>query len=140
MRLFLDTEFNSMGGELISIALVADDGYAFYEAIKTTEVIDPWVAEHVIPVLRKQPQALDFVQALLEQWLSQFDTVHVVADWPDDIAYFSRLLITGPGTRIDTPPLTMEILRIDAESAIPHNALADALGIRELVHAMENQA
>ncbi len=137
MRLFLDTEFNSYGGELLSIALVADDGRYFYEAVEGTEVANPWVAEHVIPVLRTRPQPRDFVQVLLEQWLAQFDTVHIVADWPEDIAYFSKLLITGPGTRIDTPPLTMEVLRADAPSAQPHNALADARGIREFILAGE---
>ena len=42
------------------------------------------------------------------------------------------------GTRINTPPLRMEILRLDSESKIPHNALEDAKALclkhNELVH------
>jgi len=34
---------------------------------------------------------------------------------------------------LNTPPLTMEVLRIDAESTLPHNALHDARGIRDAV-------
>jgi hypothetical protein len=33
--------------------------------------------------------------------------------------------------RINTPPLTMEIRRDDCPSEFPHNALADARGIRK---------
>jgi hypothetical protein len=56
--------------------------------------------------------------------------VHLVADWPEDIQHFCEALITAPGLRIDTPPLTMEIRRdLDAVSALPHNALEDARAI-----------
>ena len=140
MRFFLDCEFNSMGGELISMALVADDGSWWYTAVPVGAIIDPWVAEHVIPVLDITPIPYEFMQSTLEAFLSKFDTAHIVADWPDDIAYFSKALITGPGTRIDTPPLTMEVLRIDAPSARPHNALWDARGIREFVLKQEAEA
>ena len=142
MRLFLDCEFNSMGGELISLALVPEDasyGY-FYEVVTVGAMLDPWVAEHVVPHLHLTPISVETRQESLESYLAQFDTVHIVADWPDDIAYFSRALITGPGTRIDTPPLTMEVLRVDAPSELPHNALFDARGIREFVLAQEASA
>jgi hypothetical protein len=55
----------------------------------------------------------------------------LVADWPEDIQHFCELLITGPGLRLDTPPLTIEIRRdLDAVSALPHNALEDARAIK----------
>ena len=73
------------------------------------------------------------MQHSLELWLSQFDSVHVIADWPEDIQHFCNALIIGAGMRINTPPLTMEVLRIDAESTLPHNALHDARGIRDAV-------
>ena len=73
------------------------------------------------------------MQCSLRLWLAQFDAVHIVADWPEDIAHFCKALITGPGYRLDTPPLTMEVLRIDAGSELPHNALADARGIRDML-------
>ena len=135
MRLFLDCEFNEFKGDLISMALVAEDGREWYEVVPC-ENPGAWVAENVIPILGKP--ALPGKAALtssLFMFLRQFDTVHIVADWPEDIVHFCEALITGPGYRIDTPPLTMEVLRIDAESALPHNALADARGIRAAVLA-----
>lgn len=130
MKLFLDCEFNEFQGDLISMALVAEDGREWYEVVPCAKP-GAWVAEHVMPILGKEPVSFPTMQASLCFWLAQFDQVHVVADWPEDIAHFCRALITGPGYRLDTPPLTMEVLRIDAESAQPHNALADARGIRD---------
>lgn len=133
MRIVIDTEFNDVGGDLISMALVADSGDEWYEVL-SCESPSPWVAEHVMPILAKQPlHDLEDLSISLRDWLSQFDSVHIVADWPEDIAWFCRALITGPGQRIPTPPLTMEIRRdlpaTEKCSAVPHNALEDARGL-----------
>lgn len=132
MRVFLDCEFNEFEGDLISMALVAEDGQEWYEVVPCEKPGD-WVAHHVMPILGKDAVPYRQMQLSLRIWLSRFDKVHVVADWPEDIAHFCRALITGPGFRIDTPPLTMEVLRVDAASELPHNALADARGIRREV-------
>lgn len=129
MKLFLDCEFNEFRGALISMALVDENGREWYEVVPC-ENPGPWVAEHVIPILGRGPVSLPFMQASLSAWLSVYESIHIVADWPEDIAHFCTALITAPGMRIDTPPLTMEVLRIDATSEMPHNALADARGIR----------
>jgi hypothetical protein len=47
------------------------------------------------------------------------------------------VLITGPGTRLDTPPLTMEVLRVDTVSTNPHNALADATALRDWYESVD---
>ena len=73
------------------------------------------------------------MQESLQKFLHGFDKVHIVADWPEDIKHFCDALIIGPGMRLNTPPLTMEVLRIDAQSTLPHNALHDARGIRDAV-------
>jgi hypothetical protein len=134
MRLFIDGEWNGFGGSLISIALVVEDGREFY-AVLGCDSPEPWVAENVIPNLGVgqgvDGESTESVQARLSLFLAQFNAVHIVADWPEDIERFCRLLITGPGTRIDTPPLTMEVVRVDAPSETPHNALADARGLRD---------
>ena len=129
MKLFLDCEFNEFKGALISMALVAEDGREWYEVVPC-EQPGNWVAQNVMPILGKPAISVEEMQRSLRQWLAQFDAVHIVADWPEDIAHFCNALITGPGYRLDTPPLTMEVLRIDAASDLPHNALADARGIR----------
>lgn len=130
MRLFIDGEWNGYRGELISMALVAEDGREFYAVLGCANP-EPWVAENVMPKLAGTRESIDSAQVRLSLFLAQFDAAHIVADWPEDIERFCRLLITGPGTRIDTPPLTMEIVRVDAPSKNPHNALADARGLRD---------
>ncbi len=131
MRLFIDCEYNGFGGELISMALVDEAGRSWYKATPFSALVTPWVAEHVLPVmgnvdvLPKQEFA-----ASLAEFLSLYHWVHLVADWPEDVKHFCEALITGPGQRIDTPPLTIEIRRdLDAASSVPHNALADAQAI-----------
>lgn len=132
MKLWIDTEFNSHQGAFISIGLVDAEGRTFYEAVNCTEYIDVWVALNVIPVLNTKPISLSLLKTKLEVWLEPYTNVHLIADWPDDIRHFCDLLITGPGARINTPRLTMEIRRDldNAKSAIPHNALEDALAIK----------
>lgn len=138
MNLYIDTEFNEFCGALISMALVSECGREFYEVLHCAEP-GQWVAEHVMPILGKSPVNTIFFKAKLKVFLGQFDSIHVISDWPEDIQHFCQALITGPGMRLDTPPLTLEIRRdLDAESALPHNALADARGIRDLAVKMRS--
>jgi len=130
MNLWIDCEWNSFGGELISIALVDEDGNYFYRSLDC-ENPHPWVAEHVIPVIGIEPINKAQLQSELQDFLCCYPAVHIIADWPQDIERFCDLLITGPGTRLDTPPLTMAILRIDSVSKVPHNALEDAKAFKE---------
>lgn len=132
MNIFIDGEWNSYGGELISLALVAEDGRSFYEVLGCDNP-DPWVAENVMSKLGKPSITIQELQEQLELFLRQFefDSVHIIADWPEDIMWFCKVLVTGPGTRLDTPPLTMEVLRVDTVSKNPHNALADATALRD---------
>ena len=135
MRLFLDCEYNDFKGPLISMALVAEDGQDWYE-VTYCDNPSPWVAEQVMPILMRPPISMFEMQRSLQYYLEQFDSIHIVADWPEDIAHFCQTLITWPGHRIDTPPLTMEVLRIDSKSDLPHNALYDARGLRDAVLSM----
>lgn len=130
MRIFIDCEFNEFKGELISMALCDEDGNEFYECLEC-ETPGDWVSEHVLPVLFRSPISKQEFQRKLGRFLAPYIAIHIVADWPEDIQHFCESLIVGPGKRLDTPPLTMEVIRIDADSEVPHNALADARGIRE---------
>jgi len=125
MKLFIDGEWNSYGGDLISLALVPEIGEHFYEVLGCDNP-DPWVAENVMTKLGKNRITMALMQEKLEAYLSQFESIHIVADWPEDVMWFCKVLITGPGTRINTPPLSLEVLRVDTVSTNPHNALADA--------------
>lgn len=133
MRIWIDCEFNSFRGELISMALVAEDGQEFYAVLEATELTHPWVLENVVPVLQWEGKPISRVefQYTLQQFLMGWPSVHLVADWPDDIRHFCESLITAPGERLNTPPLTMEIVRDDTVSKVPHNALWDARAMRD---------
>lgn len=133
MRLFIDTEFNEYKGELISIALVDENERFFYMSLGCDNP-GSWVKEHVMPIIGVPSFPKKDVQWNLWAFFidGNYDSIHIIADWPEDIQHFCDLLITGPGERINTPPLTMEVLRDldDVQSAIPHNALEDAKAIR----------
>lgn len=133
MKIYIDTEFNEFKGQLISLALVAEDGREFYEVLHC-ENPGPWVAQHVMPILNKAPIPFRDFQYLLQAYLLSFSACHIVADWPEDIEHFCACLITGPGERINTPKLTFEIDRnlpnTSDISAAPHNALEDARALQ----------
>lgn len=132
-RLYLDTEFNGLGGSLISMALVADDGDNWYEVYAIPRLCpDPWVAEHVLPVLGKEPIGAEEFRRSLDKFLRRHDGCEIVADWPDDFthladqmgrigaAYGFEMPIRCTMRLIDTPELS---------PAVPHNALSDAIAL-----------
>jgi hypothetical protein len=129
--LFLDTEFNSFQGELISIALVADDGREFYVVVSVPSAPHPWVAQHVLPVLGAPPMGWDAAVAALHHFLAAFEDVRVVADWPADHAWFFHMLDLGDGRRLSG---TFVAVLTDPPSEPapekPHNALSDARALR----------
>jgi hypothetical protein len=60
VKYFIDTEFDDHDGwpELISIAIVSDDGREYYaeSAVFDRTSASPWVADHVVPRLRPPNQ------------------------------------------------------------------------------------
>lgn len=146
MKFYLDCEFDGWMGALISMALVSEDGHEFYWCADTV-AMDSWVRENIVPIIECEGATTTW-QACLATGLELFlataavhTNAHIIVDWPDDVAYFCRAMITGPGTRINTPPLTFEVTRVDAypttlEGAVQHNALWDA---RALKHSLEKQ-
>lgn len=143
MRYFLDTEFNGFEGELISLALVPEYGdQEFYASLPLPTNLHPWVESNVIPYLRHVPPGVDAQLTRLHaaQHIAAYlqgdrDAV-IVADWPDDLAHFCALLVTGPGEKAPVPPLSMELrdatgFSAAANSKVPHNALHDARALRD---------
>lgn len=144
MRYFLDTEYDGFGGSLLSLALVPEDGgEEFYAVIAHDEVRDEWVARNVIPFLDMVPEALKGPRLLRESaaealahWLAFDEAPDVIADWPEDLAQLSMLLVTGPGKMVHIPALTMRFVPLHgfstaANSKVPHNALHDARALRD---------
>jgi hypothetical protein len=143
MRYFLDTEFNGFCGELISIALVPEDtAWApFYAAIAIDEPTE-WVKANALPVLGVEPQSREAVRDRFAAYLMNDPAPLLVADWPEDIALAARLLITGPGYMKPVRSIRFELVDPDiigpgVPSAVPHNALHDAMALRATVLAWE---
>lgn len=134
-KLFLDTEFNSFQGELMSMALVPEDMSKpeFYCEIAIEGPIDPWVQDNVVPSLHLTAVDKKQFQKSLGQYLYSIGPCMVVADWPDDIRHLCESLITGPGESLwPLPNIKFELdFNIHYQSLVPHNALWDARAIRD---------
>lgn len=134
MRLYLDTEFNGLGGELISMALVVEDGRLWYGVKAIPDRVNAWVAKHVLPFLQADPLGPVPFQDELGAFLRQFDGCEIIADWPADFEHLGaemsqigaqagfKMPIECTMRLINSPPLTPRV---------PHNALSDALALRE---------
>jgi hypothetical protein len=149
VRYFLDTEFNGWGGALLSLALVPEDGEELYLTLDWTGALEPWVERHVVPYLDSVPDSLlsprmsraDAARTL-SHYLAGDPEPLIVADWPEDIAQFNMLLLTGPGTMVEVPPLRFHFVELSgfstaANSKVPHNALHDARALRDHVLTLE---
>ena len=149
MRYFLDTEYNGVGGELLSLALVPDDGDELYLTLRTSEPLLDWVERHVVPYLDSVPEQLtcprlprDQAAHALERYLRHDEEPLIFADWPEDIAQLCNLMITGPGDMVEVRDLTFRLMPMSnfstaANSKVPHNALHDARALRNHMLAME---
>ena len=146
MRYFLDTEFNSFGGELISLALVPEYGdQEFYAVLPLPARVHPWVAKNVLPYLDSVPPGLICLPAPraaiaieVTRYLAPDAEPVIVADWPEDIAHFCTLLVTGPGQMPPIGPLAFHFVASPGfstaeNSRVPHNALHDARALRKFV-------
>jgi hypothetical protein len=149
VRYFLDTEFNGFGGALLSLALVPDDGSEFYVTLDCGDSYLPWVEQNVVPFLDHVPVGLVSSRlsrceaaGAISEYLAIDPAPEIVADWPEDIAQFCQLLMTGPGQMVPVPPLRFQLIPLHgfstaANSAVPHNALHDARALREHVLGLE---
>ncbi len=149
LRYFLDTEYNGIGGALLSLALVPDRGDDLYLTVQSDEPMVDWVQRNVVPYLDSVPEQLscprlsrkDAAQEL-ERYLRHDDEPLIVADWPEDVAQFCNLLVTGPGNMIELRDLTFRLMPMSnfstaANSKVPHNALHDARALRDHVLEIE---
>ena len=137
MKYYLDCEFNGYRGELISLALVSQDGDELYLANrKRREASIEWVSLNVEPIIG-HPSWIELRNFgfAIEQFLHGDPLPHIVADWPDDIRYLCECLITGPGEMVKIPALRCDVERVDAyptdlHGAVQHNALWDARALK----------
>ncbi|MBE9029167.1 3'-5' exoribonuclease [filamentous cyanobacterium LEGE 11480] len=102
MQVFFDTEFTGLrqATTLISIGLIAADGRTFYAEFNDYDAsqLNDWLWEHVMPYLQLldtdvMTPPLDLTHHLMKadrprvtraltEWLAQFETVELWADYP----------------------------------------------------------
>lgn len=139
MRVFLDTEFNGHGGELISMGIAAEDGHEFYAVKAIPAEPHPWVLEHVLPFLHIQgydPEPAPDFNEQFALFMFRYNGCEVIADWPADFEHFcNQLTFSGAAGGWRLPiECTMRLVRsgVDvADGEIPHNALSDARALRD---------
>ena len=149
LRYFLDTEYNGWAGALLSLALVPEAGEELYITLDWSGPLDEWVERNVLPYLDAVPESLvsprlsraDAARTI-SHYLAGDSQPLIVADWPEDIALFNALLVTGPGVMAEVPSLRFQFLPLSgfstaANSKVPHNALHDARALREHVLELE---
>jgi hypothetical protein len=134
MKIWIDTEFTTFKGSLISLGMIDENNETFYEVIEFPETeCHDWVKQNVLPLLGQTPVSKEMFEYRFYKYISKYNELHVIADWPDDIKYFCEILHTRPGECLNIPnTTTFEITRrLDYKSEVEHHALHDAIGIKE---------
>jgi len=131
--LFLDTEFNGFGGELLSMALVSDEGHEFYQVVETDKPFNAWVAEHVVPKFGRPAVRPELFRTRLHGFLRLFKDPLIVADWHADFAHFFDAFHGEDYTKSLDYSCRTRLLsgKSDIKPANPHNALSDAIALRD---------
>lgn len=136
MRIYLDCEFNGFGGELISMAMVTEEGHEWYAMRHLPGIVDPWVAKHVIPKLGDVKSSHDAAfHHRFEEFITQYPDCEIIADWPADFEHFNACMSMVGKIHDFTIPMeyTMRFLKgsPDIKPEDPHNALSDARALRD---------
>lgn len=131
MPIYLDCEFNGFGGALISLGLAHTNGETWYEVwpLPPHDEIVPWVADNVIPILGRAPKPKRIVEDSLHNFLLRHQGETIVADHWADFQHLMSCLHGVAGVQLNCE-LTLQWVRSgELHSAIPHNAIADALAL-----------
>lgn len=126
-----------------------EEGEELYLTLDWDGELEAWVERNVVPYLDSVPQSLvsprmKRVDAarMIAHYLAGDPDPLIVADWPEDIALLSALLVIGPGVMAEVPGLTFQFLPLvgfstAANSNVPHNALHDARALRDHILSLE---
>lgn len=152
-RHFIDCEFDGHGGELLSMALVREDGRSIYLCIADEpDLLDSWVRQNVWPLVHRR-LPIGRTVAYVADWgdfirsfLGPYGNPTIVADSPVDIWRFCEAISTdaeGCWRSTDYPCMTFEVHNVDCyptdlPGAVQHNAWWDAMALRhKLASAIE---
>ncbi|MEX2393324.1 MAG: 3'-5' exoribonuclease [Actinomycetota bacterium] len=158
MRYFMDTEYTDDGErfELISIALVSDDGREYYAAVEGFDraAVTPWVEEHVLPQLppagdslwKGRSQIRDEIEAFVTGPNIEFWTMCAWVDWLLLVRLFGHFEDVPAGW----PMACWDLWQLEAELGVArgervpepadvHNALADARWHRKIYQDLRSR-
>ena len=126
-----------------------DEGEELYLTLDWDCRLEDWVERNVIPYIDMVPDGMisprmsraDAARTIAHYLAGDRDPL-IVADWPEDIAQFNALLVTGPGTMAEVPGLGFRFMPLSgfstaANSKVPHNALHDARALRDHIVGLE---
>lgn len=151
MRYFLDTEHtdNGVRFELISIAVVSEDGREYYAAVEGFDdsAVTPWIEERVLPKLppqgdarwRTREQIRDDLEGFVTGDNVEFWTMCAWPDWSMVVRLFGRFEDVPPSW----PMACWDLWQLEAELGLSqadrppepedvHNALTDARYHKEI--------
>lgn len=132
--LYLDTEFNGHGGQLLSLALAnpASGGKHFYARLPNPAKWHPWVLEHVAPHFEIEPDEMIVFRHRLREYLQRREPVTIYADWPADFYYLTDIMCGAAFEDTWMAECQLVLLRgTDPKPVKPHNALSDAIALME---------
>lgn len=139
---FLDCEFNSFEGQLLSLSLISENGHWLHLRYPHPPLQDihPWVLENVIPHMDAAPVPVQQVDQAtgaraIQVFLLGDPQPVIIADWPGDISHFCNALMPEPGQVVALPAMVFQLIRAqaypnDIEGAVQHNSWWDALALR----------
>lgn len=144
MNIYIDCEFNGFGGELMSMALVAEDGREWYGVLPPLAVdgYDPWVKANVVPFLMRgeatiKARSSEEFRASFRDFMTGFDGPTIVSDWYTDLHHFLSMFQGRDHTESFNYScnLVLDMNLSSGASAVPHNALHDARAIKVAANA-----
>lgn len=154
-RFYIDCEFDGHGGELLSMAIVRENGRGLYLCIADEpDFLDPWVEKNVWPLVHlRLPVGRTFAYVndwgdLIRRFINELTSPVIVADSPVDIWRFCEVITTDNGAwrSTDFPRMTFEVHNVDCyptdlPGAVQHNAWWDAMALRhKLTQGKASQA
>lgn len=132
MRAFIDCEFNGSHGELISMAIVSEDGQRVFYEVVTHNTPNDWVRENVVPILNKPAVSKEVFKERLKKYLECLPRLTLIADHVADLFYFSQQITGAEGWMMIEYPfeLVFDPAISAKKSTLLHNALEDAKALR----------
>lgn len=129
VSLYLDTEFNGFGGDLISLALAPDNGGdPWYEILELPKRIDPWVKRNVVPLLNKEPLRPLIFKKSFQTYILKFNNPTIICDWFQDAVFFLELLRGKDYQHSLDFACNIQVIKTPPNAYVSkHNALEDAI-------------